>query len=125
MALVQENYLLVFKRQTTTIFNLWSCYDSSLHCLVKPGAWGEGKLVKKPAIQGLWTVQAQQVLQTVSCTQPKNRDAESGGTGTIYDLFATTEWKLYLFFSMSFKGTQENGNNCTQSALNDSLIALF
>lgn len=47
MVLVQEKYILVFKRQTTTIFNLWSCYDNGLHCLVKPGAWGEGKLVKQ------------------------------------------------------------------------------
>lgn len=47
MVLVQEKYLLVFKQQTTTIFKLWSCYDNSLHCLVKSGAWGEGKLVKQ------------------------------------------------------------------------------
>lgn len=64
-------------------------------------------------------MQAQQV-QTERCTQLKHRDAESGGTGTIYDLFATTKWKLYLFFSMNFKGTQENGNNCTQPVLNQS-----
>lgn len=79
----------------------------------------------KTTVQELWTMQAQQVLHSKSCTQSKPRDAENGSTGTIYALFATTKWKLNLFSSMSFKGTQENGNNCTQPVLNHSLIALF
>jgi len=83
------------------------------------------KTSERTAIQELWTMEAHQVLCTESCTQPKYRDAENGGTGTIYALFAATKWKLNLSSSMSFKGTQEHGNNCTQPVLNRSLIALF
>lgn len=113
-----------FQAINTTSFNLCSCYDTSLHFLVSQGPGREWKLVKQLLSRNSG-LHMRIKYYTPKAAHSLSTEMLKTGTGTTYNLFATTKWKLNLFSSMNFRGTQQNGSNCSQPVQNHSLIALF